>query len=134
MLKMLMLFLCHPSHKNVFVRRIYIQCGYNHVKLTFNKEEHQPLKRTRHRNVIWFNPPFSRNVTTNVAKKFLSLLDKHFPKSNNLHKIFNRNSVKVSYCCTKSLSSIIKSHNKNVINGEISTDPKCNCRKKVIVH
>ena len=38
-------------------------CGYNHVKLTFNKEEHQPLKRTRHRNVIWCNPPFSRNVT-----------------------------------------------------------------------
>ena len=29
-------------------------------------------------NIIWFNPPFSRNVSTNVAKKFLQLLDKHF--------------------------------------------------------
>ena len=50
-------------------------CGHNHVKLTFNKKEHQPIKRTRHRNVIWFNTPFSRNVTTNVAKTFFSLLD-----------------------------------------------------------
>ena len=58
------------------------------------------------------------------------MLDKHFPKSNILHKIFNRNSVKVSYCCTENLSSIIKSHNKKVINGVISTDPKCNCRNK----
>ena len=105
-------------------------CRYNHVKLTFNKKEHQSLKRTRHRNIIWFNPPFSTNVTTNVAKTFLSLLDKHFPKSNNLHKRFNRNSVKVTYCCTENLSTIIKSHNKNVINGEISTDPKCNYSNK----
>ena len=50
-------------------------CGYNHVKLTFNKEEHQPLKKkTRHRNVIWCNPPFSRNATTNVAEKILDLV------------------------------------------------------------
>ena len=80
--------------------------------------------------VIWFNPPFSKNVTTNVAKKFLSLLEKHFPKSNNLHKTFNGNSVKVSYCCNENLPSIIKSHNKKVINGKILTDPKSNCRKK----
>ena len=58
------------------------------------------------------NPPFSRNVTTNVAQRFLNLLDIHFPKSNKLHKIFNRNTVKVSYCCTENLSSIIKTHNK----------------------
>ena len=34
--------------------------------------------RTRSRNVIWFNPPFSKNVQTNVAKSFLRLIDKHF--------------------------------------------------------
>ena len=54
------------------------------------------MTRTRSRNIIWFNPPYSTNVRTNVGRNFLSLVDKHFPSSNPLHKIFNRNSVKVS--------------------------------------
>ena len=49
-------------------------------------------KRKRQRNIIWFNPPFSKNVRSNIARDFLRLLDKHFPKANSLHKIFNRNS------------------------------------------
>ena len=51
----------------------------------------------RKRKIIWFNPPFSMNVKTNIAKNFLQLIDKHFPPEHKLHKIFNRNSVKVSY-------------------------------------
>ena len=54
--------------------------------------------------IICFNPPFSGNAATNVTKTFLNLLDKHFPKSNKLQKILIRNTVKVSYCCTESLS------------------------------
>ena len=38
--------------------------------------------RNRRRNIIWFNPAFSKNVTTNVRKIFFQLLDKHFPKYN----------------------------------------------------
>ena len=44
--------------------------------------------------------PFSQTVSTNVAKRFLDLLDKHFPPNNQLHKMFNRSTVKVSYSCT----------------------------------
>ena len=66
----------------------------------------------RCRNIIWLNPPFSKNVTTNVAKIFFRLLDKHFPKSSRLHKIFNRNTVKVSYSCMKNVIQIIKKHKK----------------------
>ena len=54
-------------------------------------------KRNRQRNIIWFNPPFSKSVSTNIAARFLRLLDKHFPTRNKLHKIFNRNTVKVIY-------------------------------------
>ena len=54
--------------------------------------------RNRGRNIIWFNPPFSLNVISNIAKDFLRLLDQNFPKHHRLHKIFNRNNVKVSYC------------------------------------
>ena len=54
----------------------------------------------------------------------------HFLKSNKLYKIFNRNTVKVSYCCTKNLSSIIKAHNKNVTNEKITPKDQCYCKNK----
>ena len=31
------------------------------------------------RKIIWFNPPYNQNVSTNIAKIFLKLVDKHFP-------------------------------------------------------
>ena len=66
--------------------------GYNvDLKYTNNKSE---KRKTRKRNIIWFNPPFSKSVSTNVAKTFLQLITKHFPRSHKLHKIFNRNTVK----------------------------------------
>ena len=64
---------------------------------------------------MWFNQPFSRNISTNVAKTFPQLLHKHFPPSNSLHKIFDRNTIKLRYCCTQNLGKTIKSHNKKLI-------------------
>ena len=55
--------------------------------------------RHRKRNVIWFNPPYSKAVTTNVGKEFFKLLDRHIPKGSPLYRIFNRNTVKPSYSC-----------------------------------
>ena len=34
--------------------------------------------KNRSRNIIWFNPPFSQNVKTNIGKIFLKLIKKHF--------------------------------------------------------
>ena len=31
--------------------------------------------RKRNRNIIWFNPPFSKNVATKIGRYFLNLLD-----------------------------------------------------------
>ena len=53
-------------------------------------------RRKRIRKIIWFNPPYSKNVKTNVGKVFLKLLKKHFPTSHILHKVFNKNTVKIS--------------------------------------
>jgi hypothetical protein len=36
----------------------------------------------RQRNIIWSNPPFSKNVRSKIARDFLRLIDKHFPKAN----------------------------------------------------
>jgi hypothetical protein len=103
--------------------------GYKNTNLKFSKTKPPTKKRTRTRNVIWFNPPYNKNVSSNVGMKFLSLINKHF-QSNHLKKLFNKNTVKVSYSCTENIDAIIKSHN-----AKIATPPKpetaiCNCRKK----
>ena len=70
------------------------QSGYNY-QLTFeadttsnveNKKEannpNQPpnSKRSRQRKVTWYNPPFSKNVKTNVGRKFLNIVNESFKK------------------------------------------------------
>ena len=87
-------------------------------------------KRNWHRYIIWFNPTFSKNVTTGVAKIFFRLLDKHFPKSNRLRQVFNRNKVKVSYSCMENVGQIIKRHNKWVTKTNERSIVSCNCRDK----
>ena len=95
----------------------------------------QKEKRNRTRNIIWFNPLYSKTVRTNVARDFLKLIDKHFPKTSPLHKIFNRNTIKVSYGCVNNVKSVISKHSKRVLREAKSTqestkDKKalCNCR------
>ena len=113
----------HPSNEEVFnnfkveYENILKQSGYNNIKL-----KHQPLvtsstEQKHHRNIIWFNASFSCNVSTNVKKKFLKVIDKHFPLSkNSLCEIFNRNTITMSYFCLQNLGNIIKLHNKKLIN------------------
>ena len=94
-------------------------------------------KRQRRRKITWFNPPFSCNVATNIGREFLRILSKNFPLKHRYHKIFHRNTVKISYSCLPNMSSIIKSHNNKVIANSQKTidmaksDGKtCNCRKQ----
>ena len=69
-------------------------------------------KKQRKRKIICLNPPYSVNVITNIGKIFVSLLKKHFPKMNKLHKIFNKNNIKISYSSMSNILSIIAGHNK----------------------
>ena len=91
----------------------------------------QQKKKKRGRNILWFNPPWNDAVSTNIGAKFLNLLDKHFPPNNPLHRILNRNTVKVSYSCCKNIKTIIQSHNSKIINGEKKAreGKKCNCQR-----
>ena len=98
--------------------------------MSFNKDESNNGRRNRRRNIIWFNPPFSKGVETNVAKEFLHMVDKHFPRSHRLHSIFNRNNCKVSYSCTQNFEQIIKSHNKKILTPPQNTKSGCNCKNK----
>ena len=86
--------------------------------------------RRRRRNIIWFNPPFSKTVRTNVGRNFLQLIDKHFPSTNPHHKVFNRNTVKVSYSCMENIKTIISRHNHRLLKKNPTQKPvPCKCQK-----
>ena len=66
---------------------------------------------------------------TNVAKRFLLLIDKHFHKNHRYHKLFNPNTVKCSYSCMSSMKAIINGHNAKVLaDGPQTNTRQCNCR------
>ena len=95
----------------------------------FQQYEHQQTqpRRNQSRNIICFNPPFSSNVETNVARKFLKLVQKHFSK-HCYHKIFNKNNIKVSYSCMDHMEKLIKKHNNNLLRKHGTSKRNCNCR------
>ena len=70
-------------------------------------------------------------VTTNIGARFLKLVSKHFPKDNPLHCILNRNTIKVSYSCTKNMHQIIKGHNQKILKSNTSERKEggCNCQR-----
>ena len=72
-------------------------------------------KRQRKRNVLWFNPPYNDNVVTNVARRFLELMDTFIHRDHPFRCLFNRSTVKVSYCTMRNMGAIIKSHNAKVL-------------------
>ena len=86
--------------------------GFEH-KLKFEPPS-EGKKKTRSRRIIWFNPPFSLQVKTNVGKKFLAILDSCFPHGHPLHKILNRNTVKLSYKCMPNMKLAISKHNASI--------------------
>ena len=104
-----------------------------------NSDSNRTQRRNRQRNTmsIWYNPPYSKNVKTNIGQRFLQLIDKHFPPSNKLHKIFNRHNVRISYSCLDNMSSFINRHNRKILNkhtrqtnvSNTENTRQCNCRQ-----
>ena len=89
-------------------------------------------RRNRNRKVIWFSPPYSLNVKTNMGKVFLrNLVRKHFPKSHKLSKIFNLNTIKISHSSMPNVKNLIKQHNQKILNKDQDKIQRpCNCRIK----
>ena len=84
-------------------------------------------KKKRKHNIIWYNPPYSANVKTNIGKIFCKLLNKHFPRGHQFYKIFNKNTVKLSYSSTKNMASLIAMHNWSILNPNDQVYG-CSCR------
>lgn len=116
------------------------ESGY-HYTLQYEPVNTRKRRNRQRNNILWYNPPFSKNTSTNIGHKFLALIDKHFPKDHKLRKIFNRNTIKISYSCMNNTKQIIDSHNKRILTASMPTDDtaaaatinnkkSCNCRQK----
>ena len=66
-----------------------------------------------------------------MQEKIFTTYQEAFPKKHKFYKIFNKNTVKVSYSCMENVENIIKKHNRAILNRKptISEDG-CNCREK----
>ena len=83
-----------------------------------NENQKNSKQINRKRNIIWYNPPFNNQVSTNIGREFFKLLRKDFPKENKFNNLFNKNNIKISYGCTRNMQQIIKAHNAKIINGQ----------------
>ena len=103
--------------------------GYDH-KLKFEEPSTRTGgKRCRKRKLIYFNPPWSSGVKSNVGAQFLKLLDSCFLPNNPLYKIFNRHTVKISYRTTPNIQQIIVAHNRKILNSKKDKqEDACTCR------
>ena len=96
-------------------------------------EKTQKTRRRRRRSILWFNPPWSDTVKTNIGSQFLKLVDKHFKDDDFLGYHFNRQKIKISYSTMPNIKRIITSHNRRLINPKeelelIDCDKKGRCK------
>ena len=97
--------------------------------ISYQAPEAKP--KNRKRKVIWFNPPYSANVKTNIGKIFMNMIEKRFPANHKFRKLFNKHTMKISYSCMPSMSSVIHKNNKSILKATVEPETrKCNCKQK----
>ena len=103
------------------------------VKLAYNPKKPPEKKRRRKRKIIWFNPPFNLAVKTKVGELVLNLVQKHFNRRKNpvLAKLFNKNTIKVSYCVSRNMKSKLDKHNKAILQQTVTEPDQKTCKCQV---
>ena len=89
-------------------------------------------KQNRKQNVIWFNHPFSVSAKKKVGNNFLNLTRKYFLPRRKFSKLFNCNTIKVSYSCMPNMKAKINKH-KNTLEKAQQKHPDthlCYCTNK----
>ena len=65
-----------------------------------------------------------------MGRDFLRLLDTTFPPTNPLHKLFTRQTVKISYKCMPNMAHAVSRHNSKILIYEQPLQvqpPRCKC-------
>ena len=110
--------LCH--HRKIFFRSqaFFMKTCLNSgckTKLQYQQpKENNQNKMKRKRNIIWFNPPYSKSVKTIIGRILIKLISKQFPSNCKFVKIFNKNTIKFSYSCMSNVRSKMNGHNKKI--------------------
>ena len=104
-----------PSHRMTTPWQTVVLVKEQSSSVTGRVTTKRRSEKNRRRNITWFNPPFSRNVATIIGWRFHALVNKHFPKGSKLNKIFNRNTLKLSYSCMPNMSAVIRQHNRSIL-------------------
>ena len=92
--------------------------------MSCNNSNTQNARRNRNGKVIWFNPPYSQNVKKILVNCSWSLWGNTSPKNNKYHKIFDLNTLKLSYCFTYNIGNIIKQNNSNKVLSKTNDNQK----------
>ena len=126
-----------------FFNKILENSGHDH-DLKYAKIDPIPNEkrknRYRKRKVTWFNPPFCKSVRTKLGQEFFRLLEIYFPEEHPHRGLFNKNTIKLSYCTMGNVKSIVACHNakqqklaEKMAEKPPAIAPKppktCNCKK-----
>ena len=104
--------------------------GYKET-IAYGPEKAQK-RRNRKRQITWYNPPYCKTVKTKIARKFISLVKEIFNKDHPLNKIFNKNSINLSYSCMPNIGNKISTHNRKIMEDNATQNEEtkqCNCTK-----
>ena len=106
-----------PMYQEALIRSGYsYELKYEKINIHDMNNNEGRQKRSRKRQIFWFNPVFCKRVETNVGAQFLKILDTTIPRGHVLYKLFNRHTVKVSYRTLGNLAKTISTHNAKVLN------------------
>ena len=117
----------HPNRRP----SVRVDSGHTHKLQYKPTEQCSTKKKNRKQNVTWFTPLYSANVKSNIGRDFLKLIDTSFPTSNPLHKLFTRQTVKLSYNCMPSMAKAVARHNMQILSKDqrdTVQQPGCNCQ------
>lgn len=74
--------------------------------------QQHPPSNNQSRNVICYNPLYSKNVKTNVRKALFKLIRKYFGRNYRFFEIFNMNNTKANYNYMDNLTWIVNAQNE----------------------
>jgi hypothetical protein len=118
------------NHSSEYLNALQLS-GYKTNDLSF-KTLDMKKRRSRKRKVFYFHPPFCKSVRTNLGRVFRNLVERHFTPEHYLYKIFNKNTLKLSYSCLPNMKAKMAAHNKGILRKEAESTTEarseCNCR------
>ena len=101
----------------------------------FNKAKllhEEALSESNYKVLLQFENP-QDNTSGNRLRKVISFnlrSSQNVKKHHKLTKIFNKNTLKVSYCWMENKSSFIKQHNVRILSTESTEKRSCDCKNK----